>query len=152
MQNSNRAPDERANSKYVPALKDATPAGVAYVEVEVMRDLPVAPQTVLMPKASYTDRARGFSLATAPLAGVAGLVAGLIGIIGWKIPIASLVTLLLALGGFTVVWLAAYLAHVMVSPDGALTIHVVMTWRLLFMEARERRKRYRDASRGDTHR
>jgi hypothetical protein len=84
-------------SNYVPALRE--PAAQV-VEVEVMRDLPSAPATVLMPHAGYEDRAKGFSLATAPLGIVAGFVVALVGIVGWRVPIASLVTLLLALGGF----------------------------------------------------
>jgi hypothetical protein len=54
----------------------------------------------------------------------------------------SVAALLCALAGFTVAWLIAYALHVWVSPDGALFFHVAMTWRLLFLEARERRRRY----------
>src|SRR5688500_13054644 len=101
---------ERYNN-FVPALQEPTPQ---VIEVEIARELPSAPTTVLMPHAGYEDRAKGFGLATAPLAGVAGLVAALVAIIGWQVPIASLVTLLLALAGFAGVWLLAYVAHVVV--------------------------------------
>lgn len=115
--------------------------------VEVEHNLPVPPQTVLLPHAGYEDRARGFSLATAPLACVAGLVAALVGIIGWQVPFASLATLLLALGGFALVWLLAFVAHMIISPDGATFFHVVLTWAYLREEAKERHRRYREARR-----
>jgi hypothetical protein len=105
-------------------------------------DLPPAPISQPYPHSSYHDRALGFTLATAPLAGVAALVAALVGILGFQVPIMSLAALLLALGGFALVWLCAYALHVWVSPDGALLAHTLLMWRLLFLEARERRKRY----------
>lgn len=115
--------------------------------VEVQRELPAPPQTVLLPHAGYEDRARGFSLATAPLACVAGLVAALVGIIGWQVPFASLVTLLLALGGFALVWLLAFVAHMIISPDGAMFFHTILAWAYLRDEAKERHRRYREARR-----
>lgn len=115
--------------------------------------LPAPPQTVLLPHAGYEDRARGFGIATAPLATVAGIVAALVGIIGWQVPLASLATLLLALAGFALVWLAAYIVHTFVSPDGATFAHVVMMWAFLRREQSERHRRYArlHEGRGDTH-
>jgi hypothetical protein len=124
---------------YVPALRDPAPVTV---EVEVMRELPSAPISAPMPHASHKDRAVGFGIATAPLAGVAGIVAAIVGIIGWQVPIASLVTLLLALGGFAATWLIAYGLHTFVSADGALFIHTIYAWGYLRREQSERFKRY----------
>ncbi|MCC6454758.1 MAG: hypothetical protein IT328_07430 [Caldilineaceae bacterium] len=129
----------RGRDNFVPALREPPPQ---VVEVEIARELPSAPTTVLLPHAGYRDRAEGFSLATAPLAGVAGLVAALVGVLGWQVPIASLVTLLLALAGFAGVWLVAYVAHVVVSPDGATFFHVLLAWGYLRREQQERFKRY----------
>jgi phage shock protein PspC (stress-responsive transcriptional regulator) len=128
-------------NNYVPALKDP-PSHI--VEVEIARELPQAPTTVLMPHAGYEDRAKGFGLATAPLAGVAGLVAALVGMLGWQVPFASLVTLLLALGGFSLVWLIAYVAHTLISPDGTTFAHTFLAWRYLRAEQKERFKRYHE--------
>lgn len=122
-------------NNYVPALHDR-------VEVEVVRELPSAPIVPPMPYSGHVDRAKGFGIATGPLAGVAGLVAALVGVLGWQVPIASLITLLLALGGFALVWLVAYIAHVFVSPDGALVLHTVMGWGYLRREQSERFRRY----------
>lgn len=128
-------------SRYVPALREPEPQ---IVEVEVVRpiDLPTPPHTVLLPHAGYEDRAKGFGIATAPLAGVVGFVVALIGVIGWQVPFASLATLLLALGGFAIVWLVAYLGHIFISPDGSLFLHTVNAWAYLHREQRERFRRY----------
>jgi hypothetical protein len=130
----------KRRDNFVPALRDPAPR---VIEIEVPRELPSAPSTILMPNAGYEDRAKGFSLATAPLAAVAGLVVALVAVIGWQVPIASLVTLLLALGGFALVWLIAYLGHVFISPDGALFLHTILMWGWLKNEQRERHRRYR---------
>ena len=129
---------KKSQSSFIPALREPPPQ-----VVEIARELPAAPATVLMPKAGYEDRARGFSLATAPLGIVASLVAALVGIVGWQVPVLSLVTLLLALGGFAGVWLLAYTVHVVVSPDGATFIHVLLAWGYIRREQRERHRRYR---------
>jgi hypothetical protein len=81
-------------------------------------------------------------VATMPLAATVGFVAALVAIIGWQVPIASLVTLLLALGGFAVVWLVAYLGHVVISPDGATFFNVILAWGYLKREQKARLKRY----------
>lgn len=105
-------------------------------------ELPPAPITAPMPHSSHTDRSRGFVLVTAPLAAATGFVVLLVAIAAFGVPVLSVAALLLALAGFTVAWLAAYALHVWVSPDGALFLHVILMWRLLFIESRERRKRY----------
>ncbi len=102
---------------FVPALRDPAPR---VVEVEILRELPSPPATVLLPQAGYVDRATGFTVATMPLAGVVGFCVALVAVVGFAVPIASLVTLLAALAGFCVTWLLAYVAHVAVSPDGAI--------------------------------
>ncbi len=134
--------DKKYNN-FVPALREPR----AIIEVDVARELPAIPQTVLLPQAGYEDRAKGFGIATAPLSIVAGFVAALVGVVGWQVPIASLITLLLALGGFAGVWLLAYVAHIIVSPDGATFFHVILTWGYLRREQSERFRRYREVNR-----
>lgn len=112
------------------------------VEVLSPADLPAAPISDPMPYSSHRDRAHGFAIVTTPLAASTGLVVVLIAILAYGVPVLSVAALLIALGGFTLAWLIAYLAHTFISPDGALFIHVIFAWRLLFMEAKERRKRY----------
>lgn len=146
MNEFNRAVESRANSKYVPAIKD-DPPDAAYIDVTDYRQLPAAPQTTIMPHATYHDRARGFGLATAPLAGVVGIVAALIGISAFSVPILSVGALLLVLAGFAATWLVAYVGHLFISPDGALFLHVLLTWRYLGREQKERIKRYKGVRR-----
>lgn len=142
MQKDTRAPAHLTT--YVPAIKSPPPT---VVEVETWRELPSAPISLPMPHSGHVDRAKGFTIATAPLAAVAGVVTALVGIIGWRVPVASLGALLLALGGFALVWLIAYIAHVFVSADGALVLHTVMGWAYLRREQTERHARYRKGMR-----
>lgn len=109
--------------------------------------LPAPPQTVLLPTANYTDRARGFNIATGPLAAATGLVVLLIGISAFGVPVLSVAALLLALAGFTVAWLAAYVVHTLVSPDGTAFAHVVMMWSFLRREQSARLARYKELHR-----
>ena len=129
---------------FVPALRDPAPS---IVEIEVPRELPAPPQTVLLPQANYTDRARGFSIATGPLAAATGFVVLLIGISAFGVPLLSVAALLLALGGFTVAWLIAYIVHTFVSPDGTMFAHTVLAWKYLRAEQAERHRRYREVNR-----
>lgn len=112
------------------------------VEILPLAELPPAPIAAPMPFSNHADRAHGFMLATSPLAAATGFVVLLIGIIAFGVPILSVTALLLALAGFALTWLVAYALHVWVSPDGALFLHVLLMWRLLFLESRERRRRY----------
>src|SRR5687767_2817486 len=98
----------RGRDTFVAPYREA-PAQIVEVEAN-WRELPAAPVALPMPLSGHVDRAKGFSIATAPLAIVTGIVAAILGIIGWQVPIASLFTLLLALGGFAGVWLVAYVA------------------------------------------
>jgi hypothetical protein len=128
----------KERNNFVPAIKEPS----RIVEIETWRELPAAPVTPPMPYSSHIDRASGFTLATMPLAGATGVVVLLIGIAAFGIPILSVAALLLALAGFAVTWLLAYIVHVFVSTDGALVLHVVMGWRYLKREQAERWKRY----------
>jgi hypothetical protein len=81
-------------------------------------------------------------LPAVPIAAATAIVVVLIGILAFGVPFLSVPALLLALAGFSFTWLVAYIAHTFVSTDGAMFLHVVLMWRLLFLESRERRKRY----------
>jgi hypothetical protein len=137
----------RGRDTFVAPYRDA-PAQVVEVETN-WRELPTAPISAPMPYSGHVDRAKGFSIATGPLAGVVGIVAAIVGVIGWQVPIASLGALLLALAGFAMTWLIAYGLHTFVSADGALFLHVILAWRYLFLEGKERRKRYGLNGRGN---
>jgi hypothetical protein len=111
--------------------------------VEIIRsDLPPAPIVEPYPHASHTDRARAFTLATAPLAATTALVVLLIGLVAFGIPILSVAALLLALGGFGLVWAISFIVFTFVSPDGALVLHTIFLFGLLRREQKERIRRY----------
>jgi hypothetical protein len=140
----------RGRNTFVPALKDPAPFTV---EVETnWRELPTSPISAPMPHASHKDRAVGFSLATAPLAGVAGFIVLLIGISAFGVPLLSVGALLLALAGFAATWLIAYGLHTFVSADGALFLHTIFAWGYLKREQTERIRRYGLNGRGNNER
>jgi hypothetical protein len=130
----------RGRNTFVAPYRESPPQ---IVEVETnWRELPTAPISAPMPNSGHVDRAKGFGLATAPLAGVTGFIVLLIGISAFGVPLLSVGALLLALVGFAAVWLVAYIAHTLISTDGALVIHTVMAWGYLKREQSERFKRY----------
>ena len=112
------------------------------MEIISPTDLPPAPLVQPYPLSSYRDRSHGFVLATAPLAATTGAVVLLIGILAFHVPVLSVLALLLALGGFTLAWLCAYVVHTMVSVEGSLLIHVLSVWAYLRAEQKNRFKRY----------
>ncbi len=130
----------RGRNTFVPALRES-PAQIVEVETN-WRELPTAPISAPMPYSGHVDRAKGFSLATAPLAGVTGFIVLLIGISAFGVPLLSVGALLLALAGFAATWLIAYGLHTFVSADGALFLHTIFAWGYLKREQSERFKRY----------
>ncbi len=118
-----------------------SPAQVVEVETN-WRELPTAPISAPMPYSGHVDRAKGFGIATAPLAGVAGFIVLLIGISAFGVPLLSVGALLLALAGFAATWLIAYGLHTFVSADGALFLHTIFAWKYLRREQTERFNRY----------
>ncbi len=130
----------RGRNTFVAPYREA-PAQVVEVETN-WRELPTAPISAPMPYSGHVDRAKGFGIATAPLAGVAGFIVLLIGISAFGVPLLSVGALLLALAGFAATWLAAYGLHTFVSADGALFIHTIYAWGYLKREQSERFKRY----------
>jgi hypothetical protein len=140
MQNNSTTRREPTGRGRITFVEPGSPA--PRVEVLAPTELPPAPISAPMPHSSHTDRAHGFMLATSPLAAATSLVVLLIAILAFGVPVLSVAALLCALAGFTVAWLIAYALHVWVSPDGALFLHVLLVWRLIYLESRERRKRY----------
>ena len=127
-----------AQSNFVPALREPPPV----VEVETIRELPTAPISLPMPYSSHVDRAKGFAVTTMPLAAATSLVVLLIGITAFGVPVLSVAALLLSLAGFSLTWLVAYIAHTLISADGALVLHTLLGWQYLRREQTERIRRY----------
>lgn len=98
--------------------------------------LPV--QTVQTVTTSHTDRARGFTITSIPLALAVGFVAFLaaIGLAG--VPWMSWSALLILFGVFAAVWAGAYFWHTLASPDGATILSIVLSYRYVRHEQRAR--------------
>lgn len=98
---------------------------------------------------SYTDRAKGFSLATWQLSTITGVsVWTVVGQITGA-PLLSLGLLAWFVGGYFAVWLVSYAMHVFVSAEGTELFRAVGEYRLLREEQKERHRRYREISRGE---
>jgi hypothetical protein len=87
--------------------------------------LPPAAQTRAEVSGSHVDRARGFQIASVPLALGVGVGSLILGIVGWQVPVLSV-------------------AHNLFSADGIGLVHTLMGWQYLKAEQRERHRRYRD--------
>ena len=100
---------------------------------------PVATQQTVTTNAR--DRAIGFNISTAGLAGLVALGGTLITVAGWGVPILSVATLATFFALAAVVWLAAWFWYNAASPDGVGLIGVLLHYRLLRHEQRARLER-----------
>ena len=117
----------------------------------IVRYEPMAPAELLPPSSmahvqlhtTYSDRARGFQLATLPVSLAFGVGALIVAVAGWSIPVVSIGALTIFWCAFLAWWLLGWAIHHIVSPDGVALIHALLGWRLLYREQAERHKRYR---------
>ncbi len=142
-----RIEDQDGKAQYLPVPSKATrrqpPALVGEVLPPMMPDAgngrvagPV--QTVQTVTTSHTDRARGFTITSVPLALAVGFVAFLaaIGLAG--VPWKSWSALLVLFGVFAAVWAGAYFWHTLASPDGATILSILLSYRYVRHEQRAR--------------
>lgn len=131
-------------------------AGTSFVDagppVRLEPDRPVqlpAPSAhqVVELRTSYRDRSTGWLIATAPLSTVGGLVGVLVAILGWSVPVLSVPALLIFFGGFGLVWLAGWLAHVFVSPDGTAFVEALLGFWLVRQDQKQRHRERRQYER-----
>lgn len=92
---------------------------------------------------SHVDRAKGFTIASVPLAAVLGLVAFLAAVVLFGVPWLSGLALIVLAGTFAAVWLVAWVWYQSASPDGVVLWQVILHYRLLRAEQRERLARLR---------
>jgi len=93
---------------------------------------------------SHVDRARGFTIASVPLAAALGLVAFLVAVVGFGVPWLSGAALVVLFSVFGLVWLAAWLWYNAASPDGVALFQVLLGYRLLRHEQRARHARMQE--------
>jgi energy-converting hydrogenase Eha subunit C len=99
---------------------------------------------------SYRDRAVGFSIRTWQLSLVVAVVAWLI---GGKLltdhPLLSLGALAWLITGFALVWAGAFVLDLAVSPSGVELLNVLLFWRYLSREQKERFRHYEESRKNE---
>jgi hypothetical protein len=93
------------------------------------------PQQAIMSVDMHTtavDRAKGFAIETHQLSVVAGVLAVLVFVAGLGHPFWSLSTLTTFFVWYSLVWLAAWLFHRVISPEGLAFFNALMMWRYIF--------------------
>ena len=114
-------------------------------------NVPSPAQSMVELRTSYTDRSKGFVWAITPVAVITGLLAGVAGVALFSVPVLSWSLLQVFLAFFCVTWIVGYVAHLLISPDGALFANTWFLWRTVQREQKHRHDRYwtsyRDARR-----
>ena len=91
---------------------------------------------------SYTDRAKGFHVATLPIALAFGGGSALVALLGFGVPLLSLPMLGVFWLAFLAWWLMGWFIHHLFSADGVALLHTLKGWQYLEREQRARLKRY----------
>lgn len=111
---------------------------VVRVEPQQLTAPPTVATTSVEVRATYTDRARGFQLATVPVAVAFGGGVLLVAAIGWSVPVFSVAALGVFWVAFLAWWLVGWTVHHVVSPDGIALIQALLGYRYVRHEQRAR--------------
>ncbi len=111
---------------------------VVRVEPQQLTAPPTVATTSVEVRATYTDRARGFQLATVPVAVAFGGGVLLVAAIGWSVPVFSVAALAVFWCAFLAWWLVGWTVHHVVSPDGIALIQALLGYRYVRHEQRAR--------------
>jgi ABC-type antimicrobial peptide transport system permease subunit len=103
--------------------------------------LPTA-QTIVELRTTYTDRAKGFQLATLPISIAFGVGVLVVAIVGWSVPVFSLGALAVFWLAFLGWWLVGWGIHNVASPDGVALLQALLMYKYVRNEQRERIRRY----------
>ena len=117
---------------------------VVRVEPQQITAPPTVATTSVEVRATYTDRARGFQLATVPVAVAFGGGVLLVAAIGWSVPVFSVAALGVFWCAFLAWWLVGWTIHHVVSPDGIALIQALLGYRYVRHEQRARLARRTD--------
>jgi hypothetical protein len=132
---------------FVPATVDRQPVRIQRVEVlppeEHELAAPGLQRTVNTLATTHFDRAKGFSIATLPLAVAVGVGALLIGLLFFGLDLWSLAAVTTLFLAFLATWLIAWIAYQLTSPDGVNLFTAWAHYRLLRFEQRARLRRMR---------
>jgi hypothetical protein len=126
------------------------PAPKTRVEIIPIEDaLPMLPtaQTSVELHTTYTDRAKGFQLATLPISIAFGIGALVVAVVGYSVPVISIGALAVFWLAFLTWWLIGWAIHHVASPDGIALVQALLMYRYVRREQAERHQRYREARR-----
>ena len=138
--------DEK-NKDYIP-VTEPSPKPIVPIEKQQAPErsiqlLPSATTTHINVETTYRDRAKGFQIATVPVAVAFGVGAVVVGTIGYAVPVFSILSLSIFWLAFLAWWLIGWVTHHLFSPDGVALVHALLGWHYLRREQSERFKRYR---------
>lgn len=134
--------ETRHGPRFVPALpEDRRPVIEVLPPEDVPQLLPTATASVEL-RTTYEDRARGFQVATLPVAAAFGVGALVVAIVGFSVPVVSVAALSVFWLGFLAWWLIGWIVHHVASPDGAALLGALLQYRYLRHEQKERLRRY----------
>jgi ABC-type antimicrobial peptide transport system permease subunit len=103
--------------------------------------LPTA-QTIVELRTTYTDRAKGFQLATLPISIAFGVGVLVVAIVGYSVPVMSIAALATFWLAFLAWWLVGWGIHNVASPDGVALLQALLMYKYVRNEQRERIRRY----------
>lgn len=132
---------ERTTRFVAPLPEDRRPVVEVLPPADVPALLPTATSHVEL-RTGYTDRAKGFQLATVPVALAFGVGVLVVAMVGFSVPAFSVAALTVFWVAFLAWWLVGWAIHHVVSPDGAALLGAVLQYRYLRHEQRERLRRY----------
>ncbi len=133
--------ETRGRNTFVPALRDPAPRVEVMPPLEIPTMLPTA-QTIVELRTTYTDRAKGFQLATLPISIAFGVGVLVVAIVGWSVPVFSLGALAVFWLAFLGWWLVGWGIHNVASPDGVALLQALLMYKYVRNEQRERIRRY----------
>jgi hypothetical protein len=90
--------------------------------------LPTAQMHVEL-RTSYTDRAKGFQLATLPISVAFGVGVLVVAVVGWSVPVFSLGALAVFWLAFLGWWLIGWTIHHVASPDGIALVQALLMYK-----------------------
>ena len=138
----------RERNTWVPALHEHKrtqhPLAVEYLPpaAEQLPMMPMTAQTVVELHTDYTDRAKGFQLATVPIAIAFGVGALVVAAVGFSVPVFSIAALGVFWIAFLAWWLVGWSIHHVASPDGIALVQALLSYRLIRHAMKERQRRY----------
>jgi hypothetical protein len=119
------------------------------VEIVPNDPIPMLPtaQTSVELHTTYTDRAKGFQLATLPISVAFGVGALVVAVVGYSVPVVSIGALAVFWLAFLAWWLLGWTIHHIASPDGIALVQALLFYKYIRNEQRERHARYKQVNR-----